>query len=140
MSLKTKKLALVLLIFTLVAPLKFLPKMVKTGSPVGPVETEKLVITGALFAAMVKLLGLVPVPPCVTTWIGPVIANDGTEAMIVVSEITLKLALGWSWPLKTTAVTPIKFEPEIVTTLPIGPLTGENPLTTGAGGMGMLIV
>ena len=40
-------------------------------------------------------------------------------------------------PLKATAVTPVKFEPSTVTTVPAGPLGGEKLVMVGpvAGGV-----
>jgi hypothetical protein len=71
--------AVVPLNFTAVAPLKFAPVIV-TLIPTAPLVGEKLVIDGA--GMTVKLLALVPVPPAVVTLIVPVVAPDGTVAVI----------------------------------------------------------
>jgi len=73
----------------------------------------------------VKLFALVGVPPGVVTLTGPVVAPSGTVASIVVSEVTVKLALT---PLKATAVAPVKFVPLISTLVPAGPLAGVKPV------------
>ena len=62
------------------------------------------------------------------TVIAPVVADDGTVAVIWLGEFTTKLAFD---PLKTTEVVPVKFVPVIVTLVPDGPLVGENELIVG---------
>ena len=62
---------------TLVAPVKFAPRIV-TRVPTGPLVGLKLVIRGAT----VKLDALVDVPPGPWTLIGPVVALSGTVAVI----------------------------------------------------------
>jgi hypothetical protein len=66
------------LIFTAVAPVKFVP-VIATTVPAGPLAGVKPVIVGALWVT-VKLLALVAVPPGVVTLSGPVVAPDGTVA------------------------------------------------------------
>lgn len=79
----------------------------------------------------VKFEALVPVPPEVVTEIGPVFAPLGTVASISVAETTVNcFALV---PLNITALAPLKLLPVIFTDVPIGPLAGVKPLTTGAG-------
>src|SRR5439155_1105092 len=112
----TVKLALVPLNRTAVAPLKLVPLIV-TLVPTGPLVGVKLVMVGGLMT--VKLLPLLAVPPAVVTLIGPLVAADGTVAVIVVAEFTVKLALV---PLNRTAVAPVKLVPLIVTVAPTAPL------------------
>jgi hypothetical protein len=38
-------------------------------------------------------------------------------------------------PPKLTAVAPVKFVPDIVTTVPVLPVSGANEFITGAGGI-----
>src|SRR5438552_8633288 len=78
----------------------------------------------------VKLLPLLAVPPAVVTLIGPLVAADGTVAVIVVAEFTVKLALV---PLNRTAVAPVKLVPLIVTVAPTPPLVGEKLVIVGGG-------
>ena len=56
--------------------------------PTAPLVGEKLVIVEG--APTVKLVALVAVPESVVTLIGPVVAPDGTLAVICVSESTVK--------------------------------------------------
>jgi hypothetical protein len=65
------------LTLTVVAPLKFVPVIVRPV-PTGPLVGVKLVIVGGL--TTVKLLALVAVPPGVVTLTGPVVAPVGTVA------------------------------------------------------------
>jgi hypothetical protein len=73
----TVKLADLLLNLTVVAPVKLAPVIVTTV-PTGPVLGEKVVIHGAT----VKLEVLVTVPAGVVTLMRPVVAADGTVAII----------------------------------------------------------
>jgi hypothetical protein len=59
---------------------------------------------------------------------GPVVAAEGTVAVICVSESTLKLALA---PLNVTAVTPAKFTPVITTEELAVPLAGVKEVIEG---------
>lgn len=61
---------------------------------------------------IVKLDALVAVPPGAVTEIGPVVAPDGTVAVICVALTTVKVA---ETPLKFTAVAPVKLVPVMVT-------------------------
>src|SRR5262249_28846953 len=71
-------------------------------------------------------------PPGVVTVIGPVVAPEGTVAVICVSELAeYDVALT---PLNATAVAPVNPVPVIVTEVPTGPLVGANELIIGAGG------
>ena len=76
----------------------------------------------------VKLAALVPVPPGPTTLICPVVAADGTMAVIWVSESTEKLAVV---PANRTSVASVKCDPSIVTDVPGGPDAGVKPLIDG---------
>ena len=73
--------------FTDVAPVKALPVMVTTV-PTGPIAGEKDEIVGA-GCVTVKLDALVAIPPPVVTSIGPLVAPEGTVAVICVSESTV---------------------------------------------------
>src|SRR5882762_8903856 len=84
--------------------------------------------TGDTEGPTVKLLALLAVPPGVVTLIGPVVAPDGTVAVIAVAEFTVKLALV---PLNSTDVAPVKFVPLIVTLVPAGPLPGVKLVMVG---------
>ena len=77
----------------------------------------------------VKLVELVAVPFGVVTEIGPVVAPEGTVALIRVAFCTEKVA---ETPLKRTAVAPVKFVPLIRTEVPTGPLVGLNDVIVGA--------
>jgi hypothetical protein len=84
----------------------------------------------------VKFAALVAVPPAVVTEILPVVAPDGTVAVILVDEFTAK---DDETLLNLTAVVvkpdPEKFVPLIVTDEPAGPEIGENELMVGLGGV-----
>ena len=73
------KAALVLWNLTEVVPVKFVP-VITTLVPTGPLVGEKPAIVGA--AITVKLLAVLAVPPGVVTAIGPVVAPEGTGAVI----------------------------------------------------------
>ena len=84
----------------------------------------------------VKFAALVAVPPGVVTVILPVVAPDGTVAVILVEEFTAKDA-ETLWNLTEVVVKPdpVKFVPLIVTDVPTGPEVGENELMVGLGGV-----
>ena len=108
----TVKGALTPLNLTCEVPEKLKPVMV-TAVPILPEEGVKLVMAGAVCTTVtVKLLLLVAVPPGVVTLILPVVAPDGTVAVIWVPETTVND--GALVPLKLTAVAPDKFIPLIV--------------------------
>jgi len=119
---------------TLVALARFVPWIV-TFVPAPPLAGVKLVIVGEDDTVTVKFVELVAVPPGVVTEIGPVVAADGTVAMICVSEL-VKVALV---PLNFTADAAVKFIPAIVTEVPTGPLVGVKPLIVGGGGLTVVI-
>jgi hypothetical protein len=73
--------AMVPLKVTPVAVLRFVPLIV-TEVLIPPLVGEKLVIVGGAPATTVKFVALVAVPPIVVTPIGPVVAPDGTIAVI----------------------------------------------------------
>jgi hypothetical protein len=80
-----------------------------------------------------KVAVLVAVPPGVLTEIvtGPAFRPfAGTVAVICVGETTVKIAF---LPSNITTVAPVKFVPSIVTTVPLGPLTGLKPVIVGGG-------
>src|SRR5438552_91778 len=108
-----------------VAPVKLVPLMV-TLVPTGPLVGEKLAIVGAL--TTVNELELVAVPPGAVTLSVPEVAPAGTVARMVVSEVTVKVALV---PLNATVVAPVKLVPLMVTLVPTGPLVGEKLVIVG---------
>ena len=73
---------------------------------------------GLTVGLTVKLAALVAVPPGAVTVTGPLVAPEGTVAVICVSLFTVKVA---ARPLKATAVAPVKPLPTKVTLLPTGP-------------------
>jgi hypothetical protein len=97
-------------------------------APTAPLIGVKLLIIGV---GTVKLEELVPVIPFTVTEIGPVVAPNGTEVVIlVVVDAVTTLVI----PLKSTVFsegTLLKLEPEIVTTTPYAPLVGLNPVIDG---------
>jgi hypothetical protein len=120
--------ALAPLNLTEVAPVRFVPVIV-TEVATEPLVGEKLVIVGAA-TVTVKLEALVAVPPGVVTEIVPVVAPEGTVAVICVAELTVNVvALA---PLNLTAVAPVRFVPVIVTDAPTAPLAGEKVVIVGA--------
>jgi len=86
----------------------------------------------------VKLVVLVAEPPGVVTLIGPVVAVEGTVAVIWVAEFTTNVAVTL---LNVTEVVvklaplivPLKFVPVIFTDVPTGPNSGVNEVIVGAG-------
>ena len=75
-----------------------------------------------------KLVALVCVPPGVVTAILPVVAPDGTVAVILCAALMMKVA---GVPLKKTPVAPVKFVPLIVTLAPAPPPAGVKPVIVG---------
>jgi hypothetical protein len=96
--------------FTALAFVKFEPEMT-TLCPIGPDVGEKPEIDGA--GITVNELELVAFPAGALTEIAPVVAPEGTVAVICPSLSTLKVVA--FVPLKLTTVAPVKPEPEIVT-------------------------
>jgi len=120
----TVNVALVLLNFTAVAPVNVVPVIV-TEVPTEPPVGVKLVTPGVT----VNDPELVPVPLGVVTEIFPVAAPDGTVAVILALEFTVKAVA--ATPLNFTAVAPVNVVPVIVTEVPTGPLFGEKPVMPG---------
>jgi hypothetical protein len=83
----------------------------------------------------VKLVVVVAEPPGVVTLMGPVVAVEGTVAVIWVGESTVLVVA--ATPLKVTEVVvkpvPLKFVPVILTCVPTGPKAGVNDVIVGAG-------
>lgn len=123
------KLAVVTLKLTCVAPFRFAPEIV-TEMPTGPLAGEKPLMVGGALETTVNVDALVPVPPGVVTEIGPLVAPEGTVAVICVSRLTVKVALV---PLNFTDVAPLNALPVMVTVTPVPPLVGVNPLIAGGG-------
>ena len=115
---------------TAVAPLKLFPTIV-TWIPRLPEVGVKLEIDGLPGGAVVTVneVLLAPVPFGVVTAIWPVVAPVGTRAVMLVPELTEKVADGL--PLNVTAVAPVKFVPVMETFVPTGPPVGVNDVTVG---------
>ena len=115
--------------FTDVAPPKFVPLIV-TEVPTGPLVGEKDVIVGVGAPVTVKSVVLVAVAPPLVTVILPVVAPVGTVAVSWVpvgfQENVVALV-----PLNFTELVPTNPEPWMVTTVPTGPLDGENDVIVG---------
>jgi len=109
---------------TPVAPVNPLPLIV-TPVPTGPDAGEKLVIDGEEPDVTVKLFALVAMPAVAVTLIFPVVAPEGTVAVIWVGLFRVKAALV---PLNVTAEAPPKLVPVMTTEVPIGPDAGEKPV------------
>jgi hypothetical protein len=77
----------------------------------------------------VKSVELVAVPAGVVTWTGPFWVPFATVAVIWVFEFTVKVS-AFLFP-NLTAVAPVKFVPVMTTTVPGGPLVGENDEIVG---------
>ena len=112
---------------TRVAPVKFVPVMVMTV-PTGPeVGVNDVMVGGGM---TVKGVVVFTEPPGVVTVIVPVPAPLGTVTVSWVpaafAEKTVAFAL-WN----RTAVTPLRYEPVTVTTVPIGPEVGVKDVMVG---------
>ena len=79
-------------------------------------------------AVRVKLPGLDPVPPAVRIVMGPVTFPAGTVAVTTVPEVTLNAA---GTPLNATPTVVFRLMPEIVTSVPAGPLAGLKEMIDG---------
>lgn len=101
-----------------------------------PFNTLPPVVTGDA-QGTIKLDGLIAVPLGVVTEIGPLFAPFGTVAVIMTSELTVKLAF---LAANITLVAPVKFDPLIVTTVPAVPCDGVKPLIVGAATTVKLVV
>jgi hypothetical protein len=122
--------AFVRLNLTAVVPTKFEPLIV-TDVPTGPLVGEKFVMVGPHEEPTTKSLALWPDPSGVVTFTLPVVAPEGTFAVIELFEFTVKVV--WSAPPNSTSVAPWKWLPEISTEVPTEPHAGVNPPTVGAG-------
>lgn len=78
--------ALVPLKLTPVAPVKFVP-LILTTDPIPPALGENELMVGGVVT--VKLEALVPVPEPFITVIRPVVAPEGTVALMLVAEFTV---------------------------------------------------
>jgi hypothetical protein len=105
--------------FAAVAPVKLVPVIVTTV-PVPPLLGLKLLMTGVTRNELGDDTG----PPWALMVIRPVVAPEGTVAVILVDELTVKVTA--AVPLNETAVLPDRFVPLSVTAVPTGPLDGEN--------------
>jgi hypothetical protein len=94
--------------FTLLTPKNPVPVSV-TVVPTGPLVGVKLAKVGG--GTIVKGVAVVVVPAEFVTAIGPVVAPEGTYAMIDHGLSTMTAVLGV--PLNDTSVTPVKFHPLI---------------------------
>ena len=100
-----------------------------TLTPTAPLVGEMLVIVGS--NPTVKSVALVAVPENVVTLIGPVVAPDGTLAVICVSETVVSAA---EVPLKVRNEAVARFSPVIVTLVPTAPAPGVKLVIVGGGG------
>ena len=112
---------------TAVAPVRFDPA-ITTCVPGAPLLGDTELITGAGFT--VKSVALMPVPPGAVTAMRPVVAGDGTVAVILTAELTVKLVA--AAPLKVTEVAPVKLAPLIAILAPIPPAVGVKLVIRGA--------
>jgi hypothetical protein len=88
--------------------------------------------SGSVRYLMVKLPGLVPVPPGPVTVIGPLVVPEPTVALIFELDLMVKLLA--FIPLNLTALAPVKLEPLIDTFVPVLPFVGVKLEMVGAGG------
>jgi hypothetical protein len=107
------------------APVKALPVIV-TLLPILPEPG----LNDEMVGMTPNAVELDPLPTGVVTVIGPVSAPDGTLAVIVESETTVKLA---AMLLNVTADAPVKALPLIVTDEPTVADAGEKAVMLGAG-------
>ncbi len=119
----TTKLAGTPLKVTAVAPVKLVP-VITTLEPGSPLAGENAVTPGAV----VKSIALVAVPAELDTVIRPVVAPEGTVAVIRVEELTVNWA---DTPLNVTEVMAVKFVPLIVTEVPGAPEVGVKDVMVG---------
>lgn len=108
--------------------LKFVPEII-TVAPMAPLVGLEFEIVGV--GRTIKLEELVRVIPLTTMEIEPDVAAGGTVAVILVAVEEETLA---SVPLKLTIFSEgvaLKFVPEMVTTVPMAPLGGLNPVIVG---------
>ena len=79
----------------------------------------------------------VAVPVGATMVMAPVVVPAATVAVSCVAEVMEKLAT--AVPLKLTAVVPVKFDPNTVTTVPVGPPVGVKALMVGPTAGGVMV-
>jgi hypothetical protein len=115
----------VLLNFTVELELNPMPVILTTVPP-GPLAGLKPVIE----SVVTKLVALPPVPPAVMTQTLPAAAPDGTTA--VSSSADMYVTVCEYCEPNLTAAPGTKFEPWIVTMVPVIPEPGENDATVGA--------
>lgn len=107
--------------------LKFVP-VITIEAPTAALIGLKLVMIGV---GTIKFAELVPVIPFTVTDIGPDVAPNGTEVVILVVVDAVTTA---AVPLNVTVFSEgvaLKLEPVIVTTTPNPPLLGLNPVIEG---------
>src|SRR5262245_34804143 len=75
-----------------------------------------------------KFVALVPVPPGVVTAIVPLVAPEGTPAVIFIEWLTVK---GATTPLIVTEDALRKVVPLMITVVPAGPEAGEKLVMVG---------
>jgi len=119
--------AVVPLNLTAEAPPKFVPVMT-TEVPTGPEVGEKPVIVVVGPEPTTKSAALFVVPPGVVTEIFPVVAPEGTVAVILVEELSENVA---ETPLNWTAEALLKVVPLITTLVPTGPDPGVKLVIAG---------
>lgn len=110
--------------------LKLVPVRV-TVVPTGPVVGENEVIVG-VGKITVNELALVPVSDPTVTVMTPEVAPAGTTAAMLVAVLAVTVAVV---PLNFTVLLAgvvLKFDPVMVTVVPIKPLIGLNVVTVGA--------
>jgi hypothetical protein len=108
------------------APVRFVP-MIETLVPTLPLVGENDVIVGT--PVTVKLVALFAVTnPGTETWSGPLVAPDGTVAVIWLDEFTVNDA---GVVLNITEFAPQKFRPVMTTLAPTAPLVGTNDVMDG---------
>jgi hypothetical protein len=108
-----------------VAPVKLRP-VIATTAPTGPLGGATVVTVGGV---MTVNGALVAVRPHEVTTIGPVVAPLGTVTNMLESAATVK-DVAWM-PLTVTMVVPVKALPDMVTTVPTGPLLGAIAVIVG---------
>jgi hypothetical protein len=136
-----KLVAATLLKLTAVAPVKPVPVIVTTV-PTGPDVGVKDVIVAQVAATVksVELVAAVPTP--VSTLIFPVVAPEGTDAMIWVALATeaarAAVVLNVTAPALSEASR--RFVPVMLTEVPTGPHVGVNEVMVGAQVPGLVTV
>ena len=112
---------------TLGAVLKLIPEII-TVDPTAPLAGLKPVNVG--LGRTMKFPELGTVIPLTVTEIVPVVAPDGTVAVMLLADDEVTVA---ETPLNETLGDTPKLEPEIITDAPAAPLEGVIPEITGVG-------